>query len=379
MKITIVMGFFLPMPPVAGGATEKSWHRLAIEFVRRGHDVTIISRRWKGWPSTEVRDGVRHVRLRGHNHTRSRMRNLLHDGIWSLRAWLALPPADITIINAVALPILLGRFRRRAGRLVVMTGRMPKGQYRFYCSLDRVLAVSTPVRTAVESENPRLAARTLISGYPIDCSLLQKSGAPRVPGAPLTIGFVGRIHQEKGLELLVAALRELAARPGLPSWRALLCGPTEIGSGGSGPAYARKLRQELGQLPPSASWELREPRFNDAALAQLYREIDIFCYPSLAARGETFGVAVAEAMAAGAVPVVSALPCFGDFVRAGENGAIFDHTAGNAATQLASALAQLLLDAPRRKRLATAACATVQRYNFPDYADRLLADFSSLQ
>ena len=32
MKITIVMGFFLPMPPAAGGATEKSWHSLAEEF-----------------------------------------------------------------------------------------------------------------------------------------------------------------------------------------------------------------------------------------------------------------------------------------------------------------------------------------------------------
>jgi hypothetical protein len=42
MNITIAMGFFLPVPPAAGGATEKSWHRLALEFARKGHAVTMV-------------------------------------------------------------------------------------------------------------------------------------------------------------------------------------------------------------------------------------------------------------------------------------------------------------------------------------------------
>ena len=48
MKLTIVMGFFLPVPPVQGGATEKSWDRLATLLAERGHEVTVISRRWPG-------------------------------------------------------------------------------------------------------------------------------------------------------------------------------------------------------------------------------------------------------------------------------------------------------------------------------------------
>ena len=37
MKITIVCGFLLPVPPVSGGAMEKMWWRLARLYVRRGH------------------------------------------------------------------------------------------------------------------------------------------------------------------------------------------------------------------------------------------------------------------------------------------------------------------------------------------------------
>ena len=36
MRITIVTGFFLPVPPVRGGSTEKIWHRLAREFAAAG-------------------------------------------------------------------------------------------------------------------------------------------------------------------------------------------------------------------------------------------------------------------------------------------------------------------------------------------------------
>ncbi|MDD2762334.1 MAG: glycosyltransferase, partial [Opitutaceae bacterium] len=95
-------------------------------------------------------------------------------------------------------------------------------------------------------------------------------------------------------------------------------------------------------------------------------------------RGETFGVAVAEAMAAGAVAVVSQLGCFTDFVRPDAPGVIFNHTSPGAADRLAEALAGLLSDPPRRIRLAAAAQAAVKVYDYPDVAGRMLADFSTL-
>src|SRR5690606_4540534 len=91
VRITIVLGFFLPVPPLAGGASEKSWHGLAREFAAQGHDVTVISREWPGLPFTENEGRVRHLRLRGYAHTANLARNLWRDFLWSLRVSRALP------------------------------------------------------------------------------------------------------------------------------------------------------------------------------------------------------------------------------------------------------------------------------------------------
>jgi glycosyltransferase involved in cell wall biosynthesis len=259
-----------------------------------------------------------------------------------------------------------------------MPGRMPKGQFRFYRRLHRVMAVSSVVRTAVLKENPRLAPKIRLFGYPINWQLLAAQRSERTPAAPLTIGYVGRLNREKGLELLADAALKLARNASLPAWRLLLCGPADVARGGSGPEFVAAIQRRLAAGLPAERFRLQEPEFSEQRLAALYGEIDIFCYPSLAVRGETFGVSVAEAMAAGAVPVVSRLDNFTDFVRHEESGVVFDHTAPDAADQLANTLAGLLADATRRRRLAAAAQAGVRAYDYPAFADRLLADFSTL-
>ena len=378
MRINIVMGFFLPVPPLAGGASEKSWYGLAREFAARGHEVTVISRDWPGLAPLERAGGINFVRVHGHDHTARLAQNLWLDLRWSLRVWLTIPPADVTIINCVALPLWFGWFPRGGGRVVVMPGRMPKGQFRFYRRLHRVMAVSSVVRTPVLKENPRLAPKIRLFGYPINWQLLAAQRSERTPAAPLTIGYVGRLNREKGLELLADAALKLARNASLPAWRLLLCGPADVARGGSGPEFVAAIQRRLAAGLPAERFRLQEPEFSEQRLAALYGEIDIFCYPSLAVRGETFGVSVAEAMAAGAVPVVSRLDNFTDFVRHEESGVVFDHTAPDAADQLANTLAGLLADATRRRRLAAAAQAGVRAYDYPAFADRLLADFSTL-
>ncbi|MFA5057690.1 MAG: glycosyltransferase family 4 protein [Opitutaceae bacterium] len=378
MKINIALGFFLPVPPVAGGATEKTWHLLSREFAERGHEVTVLSRRWPGLPPSEVRDGVHHVRLRGSAHTSYLPRNLWRDFLWSLRVWRALPPADITIVNSVSLPLWLGRFRHGAGRMVIMPGRMPKGQFRFYRRVDRVLAVSSVMRAAIVAENPRLADRIRISGYPINWRELSQARPSPPATMPVTVGYVGRLHREKGLELMAAAVAKLSGFPSLPSWRVLLCGPADVARGGSGHAFVAELERRFASALPPGRFRVLDPVFSEQDLAAIYRGIDLFCYPSLAGRGETFGVAVAEAMAAGAVPVVSQLGCFADFVRPDVTGVIFNHASPDAAERLAEALADLLSDAPRRMRLAAAAQTAVKIYDYPEVARSMLADFSTL-
>ncbi|MBI2814095.1 MAG: glycosyltransferase family 4 protein [Opitutae bacterium] len=384
MRITIVNGFFLPVPPVSGGSTEKSWFNLGREFADRGHTVTMISRRWRDFPDDETRDGIRHLRLPGWDHQRRLWRNLLLDFLWSWRVFFHLPDADIVVVNTVALPVWLGWLKPRAGRVVIMTGRMPKGQYRRYRRIARVLAASSFVRDRVLAENPGLGAATRVCGYPINWRLLGigsgvvPTGLPPADPGEVVLGFVGRIHEEKGLGLLSDALHLLAARPGLPPWRLLLCGPSDVARGGSGAVYRGQLQQRLSTAINPTRFNLLDPQFNERTLAGVYQRIQIFCYPSLAEQGETFGVAVAEAMAAGAVPVVSRLACFTDFVRDGHNGLVFDHAVPDAAALLAEALVRLLTDAGLRQRLAAAARADARRYDYAAYAEDLLADFALL-
>ncbi len=384
MRISIVNGFFLPVPPISGGSTEKSWYRLAREFAAGGHTVTLLSRRWRGFPNTETSGGLRHIRLPGHNHQRQRWRNLLLDLLWSWRVFFALPAADIVVVNTVALPGWLGRLRPRAGRVVIMTGRMPKGQYRHYRAVARVLAASSFVRDQVVAENPALKAVTRVAGYPIDWQLLNQTANPGPPALPpprpgeVTLGYVGRIHAEKGLMLLAEALKIVSQTPGLPPWRLVLCGPVEIARGGSGAGFRGQLLHQLSAAMPPSRFTLLDPQFDDRTLAGVYQQLDIFCYPSLAVQGETFGVAVAEAMAAGAVPVVSRLACFTDLVRDGQNGLVFDHAGAEGAAQLAAALVRLLRDPALRERLGVAARQDARVYDYGTYARTLLEDFAQL-
>jgi glycosyltransferase involved in cell wall biosynthesis len=376
MRVTIVMGFFLPMPPVAGGATEKSWQLLSRALVKLGHEVTVISRNWPSWKSDETVDGVRYLRLPGHNHRRSLALNIVNDVRWSRRVLRSLPKADVTISNAVTLPRWLGR-NPNAGRVFVMPGRMPKGQFRWYGRVDRVLAVSRAIESAVLQENPELTSKIVRFGYPVADACFAASRP--VTTRPITIGYVGRIHPEKGLDLLADAAAALNRVTGLPPWRMLLCGPADIPRGGGGSQYVSELQRKFIAAVGAERVEFRSPVFQEAELAHVYSEIDVFCYPSLASRGETFGLAVAEAMATGAVPVVSRLPCFADFVTAGENGETFAHDSTDAAADLAGNLARLIGDAARRKEFSALAREAIKRYDVNVLSLQLSAEFSSLK
>jgi len=384
MRITIVNGFFLPVPPISGGATEKSWYELARQFVALGHEVTFISRRWPGMSDDETKQGIRHLRLSGFDHRRRLWLNLLLDFIWSCRVHRALPEADIVVVNALALPVWLGGMKPAAGKVVLLAGRMPKGQYRRYRQINRIYAPSHPVRERILRENPRLAPLIRISGYPINWLLLNQSGNTAtlfpadVIAETVAIGYIGRLHKEKGLRLLTAAISLIGETPDVPPWRVLLCGPSAVAQGGSGEEFRTEIHERIAKVLPPHRFQILDPEFDEKSLASLYRRFDIFCYPSLAAEGETFGVAVAEAMAAGVVPVVSRLPCFADFVEDGVNGLTFDHSSPQAARQLADALIRLIRETAFRHRLAIAASTSVQRYDFRRFAKDLITDFQQL-
>jgi glycosyltransferase involved in cell wall biosynthesis len=377
MRITIVTGFFLPVPPVSGGATEKIWHRLALEFAAVGHEVTFISRTWPGFPDHETVNGVTHLRLHGANHTRSLARNLWHDFWWGVRVTRALPPADVVVCNAVSLPVWLRRIKPSAGRVVAVVARMPKGQGRVYRGADLLFSLSAAVTAKLRAENPQLANRIVSFPFPIDWALHARAAAKLPPPAPVTIGFIGRVHPEKGVRLLLAAARQLASRADLPPWRLEIIGPISVPSGGGGESFRDALLTEFASTLGSRL-AFQGPEFDADKLAHRYGAMDVFCYPSIAEHGETFGVAVAEAMAAACAPVVSALPCFSELVRDGDTGLVFDHAAPEAEAALAGALARLVAVASLRREIGARAQVHVRRFDFDASARNVLANFSRL-
>jgi glycosyltransferase involved in cell wall biosynthesis len=373
LKITIVTGFFLPVPAIMGGATERSWHVLAKAFAASGHSVTFISRRVPELQRYEFTDGIRHVRINGFNHSRRLAVNLVLDVLWGLKVATVLPTANVVVCNTVSLPVWLTFFRPLAGKVAVMVGRIPKGQIDFYGAVSRIYVPSAYVAGLVAARGFKKQVKVV--GNPIEWSML--AAEPQRPADTLTIGFAGRLHPEKGIELLLRAAQRLSLRTGLPHWRILIVGPENVAEGGGGETWVASLKDYAAkELPGRVRWSAAE--YDPAKLAAIYRSMDIFCYPSLADRGETFGVAVAEAMGAGCAVVVSSLRCFSDLVADGVTGLMFDHNADDRETQLEECLARVLSDAAFRKELAARGQAEARRFDFQVVAANILQDLSLL-
>jgi hypothetical protein len=63
MRIAIILGPFYPVPPVFGGAVEKVRLLLAGRYSALGHEVTIVSRRYKDFPTEGIVDCIKHIAL----------------------------------------------------------------------------------------------------------------------------------------------------------------------------------------------------------------------------------------------------------------------------------------------------------------------------
>lgn len=369
MKIAIVQGAFLPVPPIMGGAVENQWFELGQEFVRRGHQVVHLSRRHAALPVRETIGGVEHVRVGGAAATRSLALLKLRDLLYTLRVARHLPPSQIIVTNTFWAPMLFPALGR--GRIYVDFQRMPKGQARLYLHSARLRAPSGAVARAIAEQCPAAAALTRVIPNFVPVSADPVRWEEKEP----QVLYAGRVHPEKGLELLLEAFVRLSAREeAAAAWRLSIVGPAETGQGGGGEGYLRALQERFPH--PNITWH--GAVHERAALHAHYRRASIFCYPSVAEKGETFGVAPLEAMAHGACPVVSSLECFGDFIRDGENGRVFDHRAATAARNLEEVLCGLIRDGATRQTLARRAEGVRQSHDLGSTAGVLLEDFRVL-
>jgi phosphatidylinositol alpha-mannosyltransferase len=223
---------------------------------------------------------------------------------------------------------------------------------------SRILSLfQTPLQTQLEKVQARIAVspaarRTIVEHLGHDAVLVPNAvhvhrfalaqPLPGWPGEGGAAGFIGRIDEpRKGLATLLDAFAQLAvARPDL---RLLVAGP------GDPPALPRSLRDRVVFLG----------LVSDEDKARFYRSVDVFVAPNTG--GESFGIVLLEALAAGTPIVASDLDAFRQVLDDGRAGVLFQAADPDA---LVTALGSLL-DAPgERERLVDAGRRTVRRYDW---------------
>ncbi len=228
---------------------------------------------------------------------------------------------------------------------------------------SRILSLlQSPLQTQLEKVTGRIAVslaarKTIVEHLGGDAVLIPNgvrvdryAGSAALPGWPQAggaIGFLGRMDEpRKGLAVLLAAFGRLArARPQL---RLLLAGPGEVDDVVDLiPRWLRDRVQILGVID-----EADKPAF--------FRSVDVYAAPNVG--GESFGIILLEAMAAGTPIVASDLAAFRLVLQDGRAGRLA--VVGDA-EDLAAGIGVLLDDAGARDRLAAAGREIVRGYDWP--------------
>jgi glycosyltransferase involved in cell wall biosynthesis len=374
MRITIILGPFLPVPPVLGGAVEKVQLLLAQAYKAAGHDVTVISRKYEHFPIEETVGEIKFIRIASFNRSSSLLANLTLDFCYAIRVALALPKSDITVTNSFFLPLLLSH--RAAGKIYVHVARFPKHQMFLYFRADRLQAVSHVVAEAIVSQTPRFIEKIVTIGNAIPDAYFNSDS---VRAKKKIVLFVGRIAREKGIHLLLksfACLMKNENKPNILDWKLRIVGPHDVTGGGDGAEYFAELMR-LAQ-PLGSACEMVGPVFDEQSLIKEYQAASVFVYPSLAEMGEALPLAPLEAMACGCAVIVSNLRCFDDYLEEGVSGLKFEHRCANPEYNLAEKLQRMMTEPQCLQEISKNGNIAARRFEAPVIASQMLRDFESL-
>ena len=178
---------------------------------------------------------------------------------------------------------------------------------------------------------------------------------------PVRLIFVGRLHEQKGLETLLAAFQQLISRYPKRNLRLQLLG--------EGP-----LRNDLAALAEQTGIALQVDFLGmTGQVFEHLQQADIFVLPS---RAEGLSNALLEAMACGLPVLVSDIPANTDVIEHKQNGLTF--TKGDPES-LANAVTSLLDQAALREQVGRTARQTIEsRYSLDFIAERYIALYNDM-
>ena len=368
MKIALVSPYDWAHP---GGVNN---HILALsnEFTRRGHRTTILAPSSK--PAEEVRGD--NLALIG-----SRTVPLPLSGSWArvsfsfhrnreIKQLLDNEDFDVVHMHEPLFPIAplaalrfsktlnVGTFHAYLRRSRGYRGFRPLLK-RWVGNLHGRIAVSKP---AAEFINRYYPGNYTIIPNGIDLAHFSADAQPfeRFMDGKLNLLFVGRMEKRKGLRFLLAAFARLKWE--YPQLRLIVVGPGRIDAPSErilGERYVDDV-EIIGGVP-----------YDD--LPRYYRTADIFCSP--ATGGESFGIVLLEAMAAGAPVLASNIPGYAGVIGDSETGMLFEPSDE---VSLANAIVHLMQRPELRARMAARGREHVQRFSWDRVASEVLDYYGQL-
>ena len=178
--------------------------------------------------------------------------------------------------------------------------------------------------------------------------------APKVPGRIL---FIGRAEPRKGLAVLLQAF--VALRRSRPDATLVVAGATRREVFDAAAAAGDGVPVDLDGVT-ALGW------VGDEEKVRRLGEAELVCVPSV--RGESFGLVLVEALAAGTPVVASDLPGYRSVLRDGVAGRL---TPPGDPVALTETLALVLGDALLRRRLSAAGLAVAESYSWERVAGQL--------
>jgi phosphatidyl-myo-inositol alpha-mannosyltransferase len=188
------------------------------------------------------------------------------------------------------------------------------------------------------------------------------ASAPLLDGYPRpgkTVLFVGRYDEpRKGMAVLIEALPGLVEH--FPGVQVLIVGRGD----------ENELRSKAGGLAGHLRFL---GQADDAIKASALRSADVYCAPNTG--GESFGIVLVEAMAAGTAVVASDLHAFRRVLRDGDAGRLV--AAGDGAA-LAAGLVAVLESDRLAKRYVAAGAEAVRRYDWSVVANQIMQVYETV-
>jgi phosphatidylinositol alpha-mannosyltransferase len=362
LRIGIVCPYSFDVP----GGVQNHVRDLAETLIGLGHEVSVLA------PGDEESMGLPYVVPAGrpvpvpYNGSVARVSFGLISAT-RVRRWLSAGAFDVVHVHEPITPSL--------SMLAVLSARGPVVAT-FHTSMTRSRAMTAAqgvLQLVLEKITGRIAVSELARKVQVEhfggsaweipngVQISRFAKAEPLPGWPgaETIGFIGRFTEpRKGFEHLLRAFTELAPRR--PELRLLVAGPGEPAEVlDDVPAGLRDRIVFLGKV-------------SEADKARMLHSIHVYVAPNTG--GESFGMILTEAMAAGTPVVASDLDAFRRVLDGGRAGALFPTADAHA---LASTIEAILDDPARGAALAARASRVVTAYDWPVIAQRILEVYAT--